>query len=123
MEGIIIGKAISDYGIVIITAILLVLAIWLIKHYVNQQTEDRKVLIKQQIEDRRVFVNQQTEDRKTLMSIIQNELKLLHKDNLTNARLNRQSITMLGKLTEYFNRNFNGSNDRLNLKKKINEKG
>ena len=112
MEGIIIGKAISDYGIVIITAILLVLAIWLIKHYVNQQTEDRKT-----------FVNQQTEDRKTLMGILQNELKLLHKDNITNAKLNRQSISMLGRLTEYFNRNFNGSNNRLKLKKRTNEKG
>ena len=109
-------EAMSKYGVeLVICAILLGLAIWLIRHYVNQQTEDRKV-----------FVKQQEEDRATIMGLFQNELKDLHKDSLLNAKLNRKSITMLGtltnrftSLTEYLNRYFNGCANRVNFKKKV----
>ena len=111
-------EAMSKYGVeLVICAILLGLSIWLIRHYVNQQTEDRKV-----------FVKQQEEDRKIIMGLFQNELKDLHNDSLLNAKLNRKSITMLGtltnrftSLTEYLNRHFNGCADKVNFKKKVNK--
>ena len=112
-------EAMSKYGVeLVICAILLGLAIWLIRHYVNQQTEDRKV-----------FVKQQEEDRATIMGLFQNELKDLHKDSLLNAKLNRRSITMLGtltnrftSLTEYLNLHFNGCVDKVNYKKRVSKK-
>ena len=107
-------EAMSKHGVsIVVSAILLGLAIWLIRHYVNQQTEDRKV-----------FVKQQEEDRATIMGLFKNELKDLHKDSSINAKLNRKSITMLGtltnrftSLTEYLNRHFNGCVDKVNCKK------
>lgn len=111
-------EAMSKQGVaLVVCAILLGLAIWLIKHYVNQQTEDRKV-----------FVKQQEEDRATIMGLFQNELKDLHKDSLLNAKLNRKSIVMLGtltnrftSLTEYLNHHFNGCADKVNFRKKVNK--
>jgi len=97
MEGILIGKAISEYGIPIVTAIFLILFCWIIRYLIKQQTEDRN----------------------TLLNMFKNELKRLHKDNLTNARLNRKSIEMLSALTEYLNRHFNGCVDKLNFRKEI----
>jgi len=109
-------EAMDKNGVaLVVCGILLVLAVWLIRHYVNQQTEDRKV-----------FVKQQEEDRATIMGLFQNELKDLHKDSLLNAKLNRKSVTMLGtltnrftSLTEYLNRHFNGCIDKVNFKKGI----
>ncbi len=111
-------EAMDEQGVaLVICALLLGLAIWLIRHYVNQQTEDRKV-----------FVKQQEEDRGIIMGLFQNELKDLHGDSLLNAKLNRKSITMQKKLinqftglTEYLNRHFNGCADRVNFKKKVNK--
>lgn len=113
-------EAMSKQGVaIVVCGVLLVLAIWLIRHYVNQQTEDRKV-----------FVKQQEEDRATIMGLFQNELKDLHKDSSINAKLNRKSITMLGtltnrftSLTEYLNRHFNGCVDKVNCKKKVKANG
>ena len=113
-------EAMSKHGVaIVVSGILLVMAIWLIRHYVNQQTEDRKV-----------FVKQQEEDRAIIMGLFKNELKDLHKDSLLNAKLNRKSITMLKILTnqftglaEYLNRHFNGSVDKVNCKKVNKENG
>jgi len=113
-----ITEAMSKQGVaIVVCGVLLCLAIWLIRHYVNQQTEDRKV-----------FVKQQEEDRATIMGLFQNELKDLHKDSLLNAKLNRKSITMLGtltnrftSLTEYMNHHFNGCIDKVNFRKKVNK--
>jgi len=111
-------EAMSKHGVsIVVSAILLGLAIWLIKHYVNQQTEDRKV-----------FVKQQEEDRATIMGLFQNELKDLHKDSSINTKLNYKSIAMLGtltnrftSLTEYMNHHFNGCTDKVNFRKKVNK--
>jgi len=108
-------EAMDKQGVaLVVCAVFLVLAIWLIRHYVNQQTEDRKV-----------FVKQQQEDRATIMGLFKNELKDLHKDSSINAKLNRRSITMLGtltnrftSLTEYLNHHFNGCVDKVNFNKK-----
>jgi hypothetical protein len=113
-------EAMSKQGVaIVVCGILLVLAIWLIRHYVNQQTEDRKV-----------FVKQQEEDRAIIMGLFQNELKDLHGDSLLNAKLNRKSIAMLGtltnrftSLTEYMNHHFNGCTDKVNFRKKVKTNG
>jgi len=94
-------KVMSDYGAIGIAIVLVGLCIWLIKYFVRQQTKDRE----------------------GIMGLLQNELKVLHKDNLVNSRLNRKSIFMLKSLAEYFNKYFNGNIDKVNFKKKTDEKG
>jgi hypothetical protein len=94
-------KIMSDYGAIGIAIVLVGLCIWLIKYFVKQQTKDRE----------------------GIMGLLQNELKDLHNDSLMNADLNRSSISMLGTLTEYLNRHFNGCTDKVNFEKKTNEKG
>jgi len=100
MEGIELGKAISEYGIAIITGIFLVLVCWLIRYLIKEQSKNMK----------------------DILSMFKVELKALHKDGLKNASLNRKSITMIGSLSEYLNRHFNGCADKVNFKKKTNEK-
>lgn len=97
MEGIEIGKAISEYGISIITGIFLVLVCWLVRYLIKEQSKNMK----------------------TVLCMFKVELKALHKGDLTNARLNRKSITMLSALTEYLNRYFNGCADKVNFKKRV----
>lgn len=94
-------KVMSDYGAIGIAIVLVGLCVWLIKYFVKQQTKDRE----------------------GIMGLLQNELKSLHEDSLMNADLNRESISMLGTLTEYLNRHFNGSIEKVNFKKKTEEKG
>jgi hypothetical protein len=115
MEETLIADLVNKYMAIGIGAILVGCSIWLIKHYVKQQTEDRKV-----------FVKQQTEDRATIMGLFQNELKDLHKDSSLNAELNRKSVdmlkTLLDKFTsliEYLNHHFNGNSDKVHFEKEI----
>jgi len=96
MEGIEIGKAISEYGIAIITGIFLVLVCWLVRYLIKEQSKNMK----------------------TVLDLFKVELKALHKDGLKNASLNRRSITMIGTLSEYLNKHFNGYTDKVNFKKK-----
>jgi len=96
MEGIEIGKAISEYGIAIITGIFLVLVCWLVRYLIKEQSKNMK----------------------TVLDLFKVELKALHKDGLKNASLNRRSITMIGTLSEYLNKHFNGYSDKVNFKKK-----
>ena len=99
MPGIEIGKAISEYGIAIVTGIFLVLICWLVRYLITEQSKNMK----------------------NILSMFKVELKALHKGDQTNARLNRKSITMIGALTEYLNRHFNGCVDKVNFKKKDNK--
>ena len=96
MEGIEIGKAISEYGIAIVTGIFLVLVCWLVRYLIKEQSKNMK----------------------TVLDLFKVELKALHKDGLKNASLNRRSITMIGTLSEYLNKHFNGYSDKVNFKKK-----
>ena len=96
MGGIEIGKAISEYGIAIITGIFLVLVCWLVRYLIKEQSKNMK----------------------TVLDLFKVELKALHKDGLKNASLNRRSITMIGTLSEYLNKHFNGYSDKVNFKKK-----
>lgn len=96
MNPIELGKAISEYGIAIVTGIFLVLISWLVRYLITEQSKNMK----------------------SILSMFKVELKALHKDGLTNARLNRKSISMVGKLTEYMNRHFNGNIDKINFNKK-----
>ena len=107
-----IADLVNKYMAIGIGAVLVACSIWLIKHYVTQQTEDRKI-----------FVKQQTEDRATIMGLFQNELKDLHKDSSLNVKINQKSVKMLKtlldrftSLTEYLNRHFNGCVDKVNYK-------
>ena len=67
---------------------------------------------------------------RSIMGMFKNELKVLHKDSLLNAKLNRKSINMQKKLinqftalTEYLNHHFNGCVDKVNCKKKVKSNG
>ena len=91
-----VGKAISEYGISIVTGIFLVLVCWLVRYLIKEQSKNMK----------------------EVLSMFKVELKALHKGDLANARLNRKSITMIGALSEYLNRYFNGCADKVNFKKK-----
>ena len=99
MNPIELGKAISEYGIPIITAICLLLIVWLVKYLMKEQSKTNK----------------------DILSMFKVELKALHRGDQTNARLNRKSITMISALTEYLNRYFNGCADKVNFKKKVNK--
>ncbi len=97
MNPIELGKAIAEYGIPIVTGICLALIVWLVRYLIKEQSKTNK----------------------NILSMFKVELKALHKGDLTNARLNRRSITMIGALTEYLNRHFNGCADKVNFKKKV----
>jgi len=96
MEEIIIN-AVSKYGAIAISGVLVALTVWLIKYLI-----------------------------KNFMEILKGDLKELHKDSLLNAKLNRKSINMQKilttqfiVLTEYLNRHFNGNLDKVDFKKKV----
>jgi hypothetical protein len=102
MEENLIADLVNKYMAIGIGGVLVACSIWLIKHYVKQQTEDRA----------------------TIMGLFQNELKDLHKDSSLNAELNRKSVDMLEtlldrftSLIEYLNHHFNGINDKVEIKK------
>lgn len=90
-------KAWSDYGAIGIAFILVGLCVWLIKYFAKEQSKHMGIVL----------------------GMVKKELKDLHNDGLKNARLNRKSITMVGALTEYLNRHFNGCVDKVNFKKGI----
>ena len=99
MGGIEVGKAISEYGIEVVTGICLVLIVWLVRYLIKEQSKTNK----------------------SILSMFKIELKALHNDGLKNANLNRKSIFMIKSLAEYFNKYFNGNDDKVNFKKKVNK--
>jgi len=96
MEGIELGKAISEYGIAIVTGIFLVLVCWLVRYLIREQSKNMK----------------------NILDMFKVELKALHKDGLKNVTLTRRTITMIGILSEYLNKHFNGNIDKVNFKRK-----
>ena len=74
MNPIDVGIAIDDYGIAIVTAIVLILLVWLVK-----------VLVKN-------IISQQKEERAYYRKVLTNDLSEIHKDNTRNVELNNQSI-------------------------------
>ena len=92
-----ISELINNYGKLGVQGVLVILVAWLVWYLIR-----------------------------SIMGMFKNELRVLHKDSLLNARLNRKSIkmqkTLIGQfmaLTEYLNRHFNGNMDRINFKKKV----
>jgi len=73
MEPISLGKAIAENGVPIITAMVMILVCWLVKHMVNEQSEDREYY----------------------RGIVTHELKDLSNSSVKNAELNNRSITIL----------------------------
>ena len=67
---------------------------------------------------------------RSIMGMFKNELKVLHKDSLLNARLNRKSIKMqktlinqFTALAEYLNLHFNNCVEKVNCEKKVKANG
>lgn len=92
-----IAELINNYGKLGVQGVLVILIAWLVWYLIR-----------------------------SIMGMFKNELKVLHKDSLLNARLNRKSIKMqkilinqFTALTEYLNRHFNGNFDKINFKKKV----
>ena len=110
MNPIELGKAISDYGIAIITGIFLVLICWLVRYLIKEQSKNMKDII-----------SMSRVELKAVGDSMDKMQKTMQKGNSTNARLNRKSITMIGALSEYLNRHFNGCADKINYKKKDNK--
>ncbi|GAH36962.1 unnamed protein product [marine sediment metagenome] len=105
----------------VVTALIALIGamIWYLKHQTRQQAKR---------EDKHDAI--QKEERDFSRGLVKNELKMLHKDSLLNAKLNRKSISMQKKLinqftglAEYLNRNFNGCADKVNFKKKVKTNG
>ncbi|MBA7575798.1 hypothetical protein ES708_17634 [subsurface metagenome] len=95
-----ISELINNYGKLGVQGVLVILVAWLVWYLIR-----------------------------SIMGMFKNELKELHKDGITNARLNRKSINMQKKLinqftalTEYLNFHFNGCVEKVNCKKKVNKK-
>jgi len=108
MNPIELGKAIDTYGIAIVTAILLGLIVWLIKHFVTQQDKTMKDII-----------SMSKVEMKAIGDTMEKMQKTIQKGYSTNSRLNRKSITMIGTLAEYINKHLNSSNDKVNPRKKV----
>lgn len=109
------AELINNYGDIGALTILVGLMVWYLKYQTKQQTKRDTKHDKIQ-EEERLFYRR----------IITNDLKELHKDNLSNAKLNQNSLIMLETLTtqitgltEYMNLHFNGCVEKVNLKKKV----
>lgn len=92
-----VAELISNYGKLGVQGVLVILVAWLVWYLIR-----------------------------SIMGMFRNELKELHKDGITNARLNRKSINMQKKLlyqftalTEYLNLHFNNCADKVNCKRKV----
>jgi len=92
-----ISELINNYGKLGVQGVLVILVAWLVWYLIR-----------------------------SIMGMFKNELKVLHKDSLLNARLNRKSIKMqktlinqFTGLTEYLNLHFNNCVEKVNCKKKV----
>lgn len=72
MNPIEIGQAIDNYGIAMVTAIILTLVVWLVRYFVKQSNEDRLYY----------------------RGVITTDLVKLHKSDEKNANLNNQTIIL-----------------------------
>ena len=84
MNPITLGKAIAEVGTPIITAVMLVLVVSLVWYLIRRQTKR---------EDKHDKI--QEEERLFYRTLVNNDLKSLHNDNLKNAELNNQSIVLI----------------------------
>ena len=114
MVGIELGKAISEYGIAIITGIFLVLICWLVRHLITEQSKN----MTKQNANMEIVLSMSKVEMKAIGTTMESMQKTIQKGNSTNASLNRKSITMIGSLAEYMNKHFNGCTDKVNFKKK-----
>ena len=83
MNPIVLGKAIAEVGIPIITAIMLILIVGLVWYLIKRQTKR---------EDKHDSI--QKEERVFYRNLVTNDMKELHKDNVKNSELNIQNITL-----------------------------
>ena len=83
MNPITLGKAISEYGTPIITAVMLILVVGLVWYLIKRQTKR---------EDKHDKI--QAEDREFNKELITNTLKEIHTTGIKNSELSRKSISM-----------------------------
>jgi len=84
MNPIELGKAISDTGVPVITAVMLILVVGLVWYLIKRQAKR---------EDKHDDI--QKEERLFYRNLVSNDMKDLHKDSLKNAELNQESIDIL----------------------------
>lgn len=101
-----IRSLIENYKELTVVGVFAIMMAWYLWHQTRAQSKR---------EDKRD--KQQDEDREFHRNLITNDLKALHDSSLLNAKLNRKSIFMLKRLTEYFNKYFNNKNEKINFKK------
>lgn len=91
MNPIELGKAIAEYGISIITAVMLILVVGLVWYLIKRQTKR---------EDKHDSI--QKEERLFYRSLVNNDLKGLHQDSLKNTELNVQGIALQKEMIKDF---------------------
>jgi len=94
MEGVEIGKAISQYGDVGALTILVGLMVWYLKYQTKRQAtrEDKQDIEKAEREKARD--QERKEESLFIRGLLKNDLKELHQDSVKNADLNKKSITL-----------------------------
>jgi len=102
MNPIDLGKAISEHGIPIITAVMLILVVGLVWYLIKRQVKREEKFDIERTKREERHDKQQDEDRKFNRDIITNELQSLHKDNTKNAELNAKSIDLQKEMMKDF---------------------
>ncbi|MBA7550918.1 hypothetical protein ES705_43449 [subsurface metagenome] len=94
MNPIDLGKAISEHGIPVITALMLILAIGLVWYLIKRQSKREEKFDTERAKREVRHDKQQDEDRKFSRDIIINGLEGIHKMSLKNTELSIQGITL-----------------------------
>ena len=115
MNPIELGKAISEYGIPIITAVMLILVVGLVWYLIKRQAKREEKFDTERAQREERHDKQQDEDRKFNRDIMTNELKSLHKDNIKNAELNVKGITLQKEMMKDFKKH-NGHSEKFSEK-------
>jgi len=99
-----IGELIKNYGDIGALGAFVLLMVW----YVRYQTKRQATREDKHDEERIEKENKRDEERKEEMlfnrNLITNDMKELHKDNVKNAELNKQSIVLLKDVGENQNK-------------------
>ena len=95
MEPITLGKAIAEYGVSIITAVMLILTVGLVWYLIKRQTKREDKADEERTSKEEKRDEEQKEDRKYFRGLLTNDVKELHEDNKKNADLNNQSIILI----------------------------
>jgi len=115
MNPIDLGTAISEHGIPIITAVMLILVVGLVWFLIKRQVKREEKFDIERVKREERHDKQQDDDRKFNRDIITNELQSLHKDNAKNAELNAKSIDLQREMMKDF-KEHNGHSEEFSKK-------